>query len=130
MRTNQRYDKTYQSDYYGSDLGYLRTSVADLSLPIYAIMHQVDGFGFYHETVSGAEHATLLANFWGRNTRYNRMTNRYNLRRIYRNIINRAGDGRDVMPEEMISEPYHGKYQILLGNQAIMLGLLAPIKKV
>jgi hypothetical protein len=123
VRTNQRYDKTYQSDYYGSDLGYLRTSVADLSLPIYAIMHQVDGFGFYHETVSGAEHATLLANFWGRNTRYNRMTNRYNLRRIYRNIINRAGDGRDVMPEEMISEPYHGKYQVLIGNQANYVGV-------
>ena len=123
VRTNQRYDKTYQSDYYGSDLGYLRTSVADLSLPIYAIMHQVNGFGFYHETLSGAEHATLLANFWGRNTRYNRMTNRYNLRRIYRSIINRAGDGRDVMPSEMISEPYHGKYQVLLGDQANYVGV-------
>ena len=123
VRTNQRYDKTYQSDYYGSDLGYLRTSVADLSLPIYGIVHQVDSFGFYHEIVSGAEHATLLANFWGRNTRYHRMTNRYNLRRIYRNIINRAGDGRDVMPVEMIKQPYHGRYQVLLGGDANYVGI-------
>ena len=123
VRTNQRYDKTYQSDYYGSDLGYLRTSVADLSLPIYGIVHQVDSFGFYHEIVSGAEHTTLLANFWGRNTRYHRMTNRYNLRRIYRNIINRAGDGRDVMPVEMIKQPYHGRYQVLLGGDANYVGI-------
>ena len=123
VRTNQRYDKTYQSDYYGSDLGYLRTSVADLSLPIYGIMHQVGSYGFYHEIVSGAEHATLLANFWGRNTRYHRMTNRYNLRRIYRNIINRAGDGRDVMPVEMIDQPYHGRYQVLIGEEATYVGI-------
>lgn len=123
VRTNQRYDKTYQSDYYGSDLGYLRPSVADLSLPIYGIMHQVGEYGFYHEIVSGAEHATLLANFWGRNTRYHRMTNRYNLRRIYRNIINRAGDGRDVMPLEMIDQPYHGRYQVLIGDEATYVGI-------
>jgi hypothetical protein len=123
VRTNQRYDKTYQSDYYGSDLGYLRTSVANLSLPIYAIMHRVGGYGFYHEIIAGSEHATLLANFWGRNTRYHRMTNRYNLRRIYRNIINRAGDGRDVIPLEMIDQPYHGRYQVLTGNEASYVGV-------
>ena len=129
VRTNQRYDKTYQSDYYGSDLGYLRTSVADLSLPIFGIMHQVGEYGFYHEIVSGAEHATLLANFWGRNTRYHRMTNRYNLRRIYRNVINRAGDGRDVMPVEMIEQPYHGRYQVLLGNEATYVGIARAYQK-
>ena len=123
VRTNQRYDKTYQSDYFGSDLGYLRTSVADLSLPIFGIMHHVGEYGFYHEIVSGSEHATLLANFWGRNTRYHRMTNRYNLRRIYRNVINRAGDGRDVMPVEMIEQPYHGRYQVLIGNEATYVGI-------
>jgi hypothetical protein len=50
VRTNQRYDKTYQSDYYGSDLGYLRPSVADLSLPIYGIMHQVGEYCFWGRT--------------------------------------------------------------------------------
>ena len=123
VRTNQRFDKTYQSDYYGSDLGYLRQSIADLSLPIYGMIHQVDRIGFYHEIVEGAEHATLLANFWGRNTRYHRITNRYNVRRIYRNIINRAGDGQDVLPVEMITKTYQGIYQILKQDQASYVGL-------
>jgi hypothetical protein len=51
------------------------------------------------------------------------MTNRYNLRRIYRNIINRAGDGRDVMPVEMIDQPYHGRYQVLIGEEATYVGI-------
>ena len=123
VRTNQRFDKTYQSDYFGSDLGYLRTSIADLSLPIYGMIHQVDRIGFYHEIVEGAEHATLLANFWGRNTRYHRITNRYNVRRIFRNIINRAGDGQDVLPEEMVMQPYEGTYQLLKNDQASYVGI-------
>jgi len=123
VRTNQRFDKTYQSDYYGSDLGYLRNSVASLSLPIYGMIHQVNRVGFYHDIVEGAEHATLLANFWGRNTRYHRITNRYNVRRIYRNIINRAGDGQDVIPAEMITQPYEGVYRILKEDQANYVGV-------
>lgn len=123
IRTNQRYDQTYQSDYFGSDLGYLRPSIAELSLPIYGMIHRVNEFGFYHEIYQGAEHATLLANFWGRNTRYHRITNRYNLRRIYRNIINRAGDGLDVLPEEKIEETYHGFYHMLTGSAANYVGL-------
>jgi hypothetical protein len=123
VRTNQRFDKTYQSDYFGSDLGYLRTSIAELSLPIYGMIHQVDRVGFYHEIVEGAEHATLLANFWGRSTRYHRITNRYNVRRIFRNIINRAGDGQDVLPDEMVMQPYHGIYQLLKDEQANYVGM-------
>jgi hypothetical protein len=123
VRTNQRFDKTYQSDYFGSDLGYLRPSIAELSLPIYGVIHQVDEIGFYQEILSGAEHATLLANFWGRNTRYHRINNRYNLRRIFRNIINRAGDGRDVIPTEINQTPYLTSYQILTGDQANYVGI-------
>jgi len=123
VRTNQRFDKTYQSDYFGSDLGYLRPSIADLSLPIYGMIHQVDRIGFYHEIESGAEHATLLANFWGRNTRYHRITNRYNVRRIFRNIINRAGDGQDVLPQEMVTQPYQGTYHVLKNDQANYVGI-------
>lgn len=123
VRTNQAYDQSFQSDYFGSDLGYLRRSVSTLSLPIYGMIHRVGQFGFYHEIVEGAEHATLLANFWGRNTRYHRITNRFNLRRIYRNIINRAGDGRDVLLPTMVTENYVGQYHVLTGNQASYVGL-------
>jgi hypothetical protein len=123
IRTNTRYDTNFQSDYYGSDLGYLRTSVAELSLPLYGIIHQPNGYGFFTEINSGAENTTLLASFWGRNTRYNRITNRYNIRRIYRNIINRAGDGNDVIPEEKIQTPYQAHYQLLSGDKANYVGV-------
>ena len=123
IRTNKRYDTSIQSDYFGSDLGYGRTSLAELSLPIYGIVHQVGGYGFFNEIISGAENATMLANFWGRNTRYQRMTNRYNVRRIYRTIINRAGDGRDTILPDPISVAYDAHYQMLTGVQADYVGV-------
>jgi hypothetical protein len=123
IRTNRRYDTSIQSDYFGSDLGYGRTSLAELSLPIYGIVHQVGGFGFFNEIISGAENATMLANFWGRNTRYQRMTNRYNVRRIYRAVINRAGDGRDSILPDPITVPYDAHYQMLTGSQADYVGI-------
>lgn len=123
IRTNRRYDTSFQSDYFGSDLGYGRTSVEELSLPIYGIIHQVGGFGFFNEIISGAENTTMLANFWGRNTRYQRMTNRYNVRRIYRTIINRAGDGRDSIIPNLITVPYDAQYQMLTGIQADYVGI-------
>ena len=123
IRTNERYDTSFQSDYYGSDLGYLRTSVSELSLPLYGMIHLPHAFGFFNEITSGAEHTTMLANFWGRNTRYHRITNRYNVRRIYRNIINRAGDGNDVIPEEKNLTPYCAHYQLLSGAQASYVGI-------
>jgi hypothetical protein len=123
IRTNQRYDTSIQSDYFGSDLGYGRTSSEDLSLPIYGIVHQVGGFGFFNEILSGAENTTMLANFWGRNTRYQRMTNRYNVRRIYRTIINRAGDGRDSILPDPISVAFDAHYQMLTGVEADYVGI-------
>ena len=123
IRTNRRYDTTLQSDYFGSDLGYGRTSMEELSLPLYGIVHQVGGFGFFNEIISGAENTTMLANFWGRNTRYQRMTNRYNVRRIYRTIINRAGDGRDSILPNPISVAYDAHYQMLTGVEADYVGI-------
>jgi hypothetical protein len=123
VRTNKRYDTTFQSDYYGSDLGYLRSSVAQLSLPLYGLIHSPNGYGFFNEIIQGEEHTTLLANFWGKNTLYNRITNRYNLRRIYQNIVNRAGDGNDVIPQAINPTPFESHYQVLTGNKANYVGI-------
>lgn len=123
IRTNRRYDTSLQFDYFGSDLGYGRTSLASLSLPLYGIVHQVGNIGFFNEIISGAENSTMLANFWGRNTRYQRMTNRYNVRRIYRAIINRAGDGNDTILPNVITVPYQSHYQMLVGDQANYVGI-------
>lgn len=123
VRTDSRLDTTFQSDYYGSDLGYLRTSVASLTLPIFGIVQSVDQFGIMAEITTGSEHSTLLANFWGRNTRYHRMTNRFNIRRIFRNIINRAGDGNDVIPETVVNQDFEVLYHTLQGEKANYVGV-------
>ena len=123
VRTDKRLDTSFQADYYGSDLGYLKTSVAELTLPIFGIVHAVDSFGIMAEITDGSEHSTLLAQFWGRSTRYHRMTNRFNIRRIFRNIINRAGDGNDVIPDEVIHQNFEVEYQTLQGEDASYIGV-------
>ena len=123
VRTNTDYDTAFQADYYGSDPGYGKTSIAQLSMPVYGLMHAVNEKGFWTEIESGAEHSTLLANFWGRSTRYHRITNRFNLRRVYRNIINRAGDGSDVIPSERVETPYEASYRVLNDDRANYVGM-------
>ena len=123
IRTNQPYDTSFQADYYGSDDGYGRTSIAQLSMPVFGFIHRVNDQGFWTEIESGAEHTTLLAQFWGSNTRYHRITNRYNLRRVYRNIVNRAGDGSDAIPTEIISTPFRANYRVLENNMANYVGM-------
>jgi hypothetical protein len=123
IRTNKQYDTSFQADYYGSDRGYGRTSIAQLTMPVFGFIHRVNDQGFWTEIESGAEHSTMLAQFWGRGTRYHRLTNRFNLRRVYRNIINRAGDGSDVIPPEHVLTPFRAHYRVLEGNQANYVGM-------
>ena len=123
VRTDVRYDTAFQADYYGSDPGYGRTSIAQLSLPVFGVIHAVNQIGFWTEIEEGAQHSTLLANFWGRSTRYHRITNRFNLRRVYRNIINRAGDGSDVIPTETITTPFKSSYRLLKNENANYVGM-------
>jgi hypothetical protein len=123
IRTSTRYDTTIQADYYGSDLGYRRTSVAQLSVPVTAMIQHVHAYGVMHDITSGAQHTTMFATTWGRSTRYHRLANRFNLRRIYRNIINRAGDGNDVIPEEFVTTPFRQVTTFLAGNDANYVGV-------
>lgn len=123
VRTVTRYDTAFQADYYGSDPGYGRTSIAQLSMPVFGMIHAVNDIGFWTEVEQGAEHSTLLANFWGRSTRYHRITNRFNIRRVYRNIINRAGDGSDVIPSEAIATPFQSVYRVLKDQEANYVGM-------
>ena len=123
IRTNKAYDTSFQADYYGSDRGYGRTSIAQLTMPVFGLIHRVNDQGFWTEIESGAEHSTMLAQFWVRNTLYHRLTNRFNLRRVYRNIINRAGDGSDVIPSEHVLTPFRAHYRVLEGNQANYVGM-------
>jgi hypothetical protein len=123
IRTNQRYDTSFQADFYGSDVGYGRTSIPQLSLPMYGVVHQVDEDALVGVVESGSEHASLHATFWGRSSRYHRIHTRFHYRKIFRQLINQAGDGFDTIAAEGVNTTFKISYQLLAGNQANYIGI-------
>jgi len=123
VRTNKYYNTYFQSDFYGSDLGYEKYTVPQLSVPIYGIVHEVGGNGYYANIIEGSENATLISTFWSKNTHYQRISSRFNLRQIFRNIINQAGDGYDAVSDDIIETNYQVRYSFLSGEESSYVGL-------
>jgi len=123
VRTNQRYNTYFQARFFGSDMGYQTSILPELSLPIYGNIHNPGQDGFYASISEGAEFTTLIANFWGSNTRYHRINARFNVRTIYRNIINKAGEGNDRIPVEFVPSDYRIAFKVLGGEDASYVGM-------
>ncbi|MCX5775216.1 MAG: DUF5696 domain-containing protein, partial [Firmicutes bacterium] len=123
VRTNKYYNTYFQSDFYGSDLGYDKYTIPQLSVPIYGIVHEVGGNGYYANILQGSENATLISTFWGKSTHYQRIASRFNLRQIYRNIINQAGDGYDAVTDDIIDSNYQVRYSFLSGADSSYVGI-------
>jgi hypothetical protein len=123
VRTNQRYNTYFQARFFGSDAGYQAMILPELSLPIFGNVHEPGSDGFYARILEGAEFSTLTAFFWGASTRYHRINSRFNVRQIYRNIINKAGDGNDQIPQGFNPSDYRVAYQILSDQDASYVGI-------
>ena len=123
VRTNQRYNTYFQSRFFGSDIGYSTQTIPNLSIPIYGMVHEPNGNAFYANIVEGAENAQLLSTFWGSGTRYHRVGTRYNVRQIYRNIINKAGDGSDTIPVDPTSQDFRIQFNFLGETEASYVGI-------
>lgn len=123
VRTNQRYNVTFGSRFYGTDLGYESYALPDLTLPIYGVVHEDGANGIYANIIEGSYNSTLNAIFWGNNTNYNRISSRFNVREIYRRYINRAGDGASSIIEQKISDNYQVRYTILSNEDASYVGI-------
>jgi hypothetical protein len=123
IRTNRRYDTSFQADFYGSDAGYRRTSIPQLSLPMYGVVHAVNQEALLVVIESGAEHASLHANFWGRSSRYHRIHTRFHYRKIFRQLINQAGDGFETIATEGVTTQFKIKYQLLNDQHANYIGV-------
>lgn len=123
VRTNQRYNTYFQARFFGSDLGYQANVLPELSLPIFGNIHNPGQDGFYARIVEGSEFSTLISFFWGNSTRYHRINSRFNVRSIYRNIINQAGDGNDRIPTEFVPSDYRISFHVLSNDEASYVGM-------
>lgn len=123
VRMNQRYNTYFQARFYGADFGYQTSTLPQLSIPIYGMVHEPGANGYYVNILEGAENSTLLSNFWGDNTKFNRISSRFNIRQIYKYIINKAGDGNDTIASEMTSSNYRIAYHFLSDAEASYVGM-------
>lgn len=123
VRTDKQYNTYFQSDFYGNDFGYANYTLSQLSVPIYGIVHEAGGNAWYANILEGSESSTLISRFWGKNTHYQRIGSRFNVRTIYRKIINQAGDGYDAVPDDIIPASYKVRYSFLSGSNASYVGM-------
>ncbi|MGE4319855.1 MAG: DUF5696 domain-containing protein [Acholeplasmataceae bacterium] len=128
VRLNQAYDTYFQARYFGSDEGYQAETVAELTLPIYGMVHEADQNGYYATILEGSENSTLFARFWGSNSRYQRIGNKFNVRQIYQYVINKAGDGNDAIYEDMVTTDYKIAFNFLSDDQANYTGIASSYR--
>jgi len=123
VRTNRYYDTYFQANFYGSDRGYDRRTITELNLPIYGMVHEPGTAGYLANIIEGSESATLMAYLWGKSSRYHRVSTRFNLRQIYKKIIDKAGNGYEVIDEALPNTDFRVRYQFLNGEDASYVGI-------
>ena len=122
IRFEKPIEATIRALFYGRDQGLNDNTRAYLSLPVVGMIHDVNQQGFYVSIDEGAELSELEAVFWSSRTRYFRTQLNFQLRPIYKAIINAAGDGRDQIPESLTNKDYRATYT-LLGDDANYVGI-------
>lgn len=122
IRFEKPIDATIRALFYGRDQGINENTRAYLSLPVVGMIHHVNNQGFYVSIDEGAELSELEAVFWSSRTRYFRTQINFQLRPIYKAIINAAGDGRDQIPLAITNKDFRATYT-LLGEDASYVGI-------
>ena len=123
VRTNKYYNTYFQARYFGSDYGYSQQTLPQMTLPISGIVHRPGGNAYYINIIEGAENSQLFASFWGSSSRYHRSSIRYQVRQLYKNVINRAGQGPDTIDDDVTQTNYRARYTILDGENASYVGI-------
>ncbi len=123
VRMNKAHNTSFQAQFYGGDLGYNSSQIAQLSVPIFGMVHAHGENGYVVEVEEGAESTSLQAQFWGNNSRYHRIGTKFNVRNIYRYIINKAGDGNDTIDPELTESNFRINYNFLSGDDASYVGM-------
>jgi len=129
VRINQMHGDTFQSRYFGSEYGYDSYTTSQLTMPIFGIVHEVGGNGFYAEIVEGAQQGILYADLYGANSRYNYMRTKYSVRELYRRIINAEGGGSLTLLDQLTQYDYATDYHFLGGSDASYVGIAANYRE-
>lgn len=128
VRLDRAHNALFQARFYGADAGYNSTTLPELSVPIFGLVHRVGGNAFYAEVTEGSENTQLIAQFWGDNSRYHRIHSRFSVRQIFRTIINKAGDGNDAVSEQMTTSDYRINYRFMSNDEASYVGIAADYR--
>ena len=123
VRLNKAHNTSFQAQFYGGDIGYGSSTIPQLSVPLFGMVHAHGENGYVIEIEEGSEVSTLQAQFWGSNSRFHRISARYNVRRIYRYIINKAGDGNDTIHEELTKSNFKMNINFLSNDDASYVGM-------
>ncbi|MEF3693284.1 MAG: DUF5696 domain-containing protein [Acholeplasmataceae bacterium] len=123
VRLDKAHNTRFQSKYYGADMGYRQNTIPMLSVPIFGLVHEHGANGIIAEIEEGAEVSSLVAQFWGSNSRYHRIGAKYDVRDIYRYVINKAGDGNDAIIENFTMSNFRINYQFLSDDDASYVGM-------
>ena len=123
VRLNKSHNDTYQSRFYGSDMGYNSYTSSQLGMPIYGVVHEVGENAFYANVTEGDAQSILYAGFYGSNSRYNYIHTKFVLRELYTRIINAQGGGSLTLPTTHINQNYEVTYNFLSNSDASYVGI-------
>lgn len=110
--------------FYSEDYGYRSAQNATvLTMPMFGVVHQVDKFGFYAEVLEGAQTSSLQLALWNQNSQFQRINVRYQLRKLYRTVIDRAGNGTPSILDSAPLSDFKVRYYMLAADDASYVGM-------
>jgi len=127
VRTNNLQRQRLQASFYGGDRGYNNQAISSLSIPMFGIIHENNQNGFFAHIIEGAESATLIGDF-GRRSISHGIGARLNYREIYKNVIDRAGNGSNTVTPKLNPLNFRLQYQLLSYDQASYVGMANQYK--
>ncbi len=122
VRTDALQNSRFQANFFGGDYGLGNMAIQQLSLPIFGIVHEPYGNGYYANIIQGAEYSTLIGNFGALSLSHGIGT-RFNYRNIYFNVFNRSGDGYNRITEKLGVNNFQIRYNFLSGVEATYTGM-------
>jgi hypothetical protein len=128
VRTNVIQNQVLQANFYGGDMGYNNQAISSLSIPLFGIVHEANANGFFAYIVEGAESATLIGDF-ARRTRSHSIRARFNYREIYKNVIDRAGNGSNTVSANINPIDFKIQYRLLSNEKANYVGMANEYKE-
>ena len=125
VRLDKAHNTRFQAKYYGADMGYRQNTIPTLSVPIFGLVHEHGKNGLVAEIEEGAEVSFTYCSILGSEYKISphRFEIKFDVRYIYRYVINKAGDGNDAITEAFTKSNFKINYQFLSNENASYVGM-------